>query len=247
MNTRNDRATWIKGGSAKCSIIPPHLRAQPPRLVLLGVPGVGKGTQAEFLCAGLKICHLSTGDVFRAAKCLSDDEQTPSMKEALVHMRHGELVPDETVLNLVRERKVCVRCRGGFLLDGFPRTVPQAEALEQLLQEEQIRIEAVLNYTLPFDLIIQRLSGRRTCQECRAVFHIVARPPHMPDVCDHCGGILGQREDDLPEVVEARMLAYEKETKPLIDFYLGHGLLRTISAEGSPERIFERTLAILDN
>lgn len=246
MNTRNDRATWVKGGSAKCSI-PPRWRAQPPHLVLLGAPGVGKGTQAEFLCAGLKVCHLSTGDVFRAAKSLSDDEQTPPMKEALVHMCHGELVPDKTVLDLVRERKVCLRCGGGFLLDGFPRTVPQAEALEQLLDEEKIRLDAVLNYTLPFAEIIERLSGRRTCQECRAVFHVVARPPHRPDVCDHCGGILVQREDDLPEVVEARMLAYEKETKPLVDFYVGHGLLRTISAEGSPERIFERTLAILDN
>lgn len=245
MNEKNDRAIWIKGGKAECSI-PPKPRAHPARLVLLGAPGVGKGTQAELLCAGMGVCQLSTGDIFRASKCLPEDERSPAMSDALGYMKRGDLVPDTTVLNLIRERTRCLNCRGGFLLDGFPRTVPQAQALDGLLEENNVRIEAVLNYALPIATIVDRLSGRRTCASCKAVFHVSARPPRVADVCDHCGGKLLQREDDRPEAVEVRMLAYENSTKPLIDYYAGHGLLRTISAEGSPEQIYERTLAILD-
>lgn len=245
MNGKNDRAAWIKAGGAECSI-PPLPRALPPRLILLGAPGVGKGTQAELLCAGLGVCQLSTGDVFRAAKCLCESERTPALNAALAHMMRGDLVPDETVLNLIRERTRCLRCRGGFLLDGFPRTVPQAEALDELLAHENIRLEAVLNYSLPIETIINRLSGRRTCSGCKAVFHASMRPPRVADVCDHCGDGLVQREDDRPEAVRVRMDAYEKSTKPLIDYYAEHGLVRTISAEGTPEEIYERTLAVLD-
>jgi len=245
MSEKNDRASWLKGPQARCSI-PPKPRTQPPRLVLLGAPGVGKGTQAELLCSGFGVCQLSTGDIFRASKCLCEAERSPAMNEALGYMKRGDLVPDSTVLNLIRERTRCLNCRGGFLLDGFPRTVPQAEALNELLEENRIRLEAVLNYTLPFDTIVDRLSGRRTCPNCKSVFHISARAPKVADVCDHCGGTLVQREDDRPEAVEVRMLAYETSTKPLIDFYAGHGLLRTISAAGTPEQIYERTMAILD-
>jgi len=241
MKPRNDRGSWLQGPAVACSI-PPKFRTNPPRLVLLGAPGVGKGTQAELLCAGLEVCHLSTGDVFRAAKCACDTEQTEAMKEALNFMRRGALVPDTTVLDLIRERKPCLRCRGGFLLDGFPRTVPQAEALDQLLADENIKLDAVLNYVLPLDVIVKRLSGRRTCQECKAVFHTTARPPKVADVCDFCGGVLIQREDDLPAAVEERMTVYEKSTKPLADYYQSRGLLQSIPAEGTPEQIFERTL-----
>ena len=245
MNEQNDRAAWIKAGDAQCSI-PAKPRAFPPRLILLGAPGVGKGTQAELLCAGLGVCQLSTGDVFRAAKCLGASERTPALNEALDSMQRGQLVPDETVLNLIRERTRCLRCRGGFLLDGFPRTVPQAEALNELLVQESIRLEAVLNYTLPLSTIVSRLSGRRTCSGCMAVFHLSARPPRVVDVCDHCGGKLVQREDDRPETVWVRMEAYERSTRPVIQYYAEHGLVRTISAAGEPERIYERTLAILE-
>lgn len=245
MSECNDRASWLKGGQVQCSI-PAKPRAQPPRFVLLGAPGVGKGTQAKLLCAGMGVCQLSTGDVFRASKCLPAAERSPAINEALGFMKRGELVPDSTVLNLIRERVRCLNCRGGFLLDGFPRTVPQAEALEALLKEYLIRLEAVLNYTLPFATIVNRLSGRRTCADCKSVFHVSARPSRVPGVCDHCGGGLIQREDDQPEAVEVRMLAYERSTKPLMDYYAEHGLLRTISAEGSPEQIYERTMAILD-
>lgn len=245
MNEKNDRASWIKAGSAQCSV-PPKPRALPPRLILLGAPGVGKGTQAELLCAGLGVCQLSTGDIFRAAKCLGEAERTPAINDALGSMKRGDLVPDETVLNLIRERMRCLRCRGGFLLDGFPRTVPQAEALAELLAQENIQLEAVLNYALPIETIVNRLGGRRTCAACKAVFHVSSRPPRVADVCDHCGGALQHREDDRPEAVRVRMAAYETSTAPLIDYYADRGLVRTISAEGTPEQIYGRTLALLE-
>ena len=245
MNEKNDRAAWIKAGGAQCSI-PAQIRALPPRLILLGAPGVGKGTQAELLCARLGVCQLSTGDVFRAAKCSCESERTSAINDALDYMKRGDLVPDETVLNLIRERTRCLRCHGGFLLDGFPRTVPQAGALDALLAQLNIGLDAVLNYSLPIGTIVNRLGGRRTCSACKAVFHVSARPPRVADVCDHCGGGLLQREDDRPEAVRVRMAAYENSTKPLIDYYAERGLVRTISAEGTPEQIYERTLALLD-
>jgi adenylate kinase len=157
-------------------------------------------------------------------------------------MRRGELVPDTTVLALVAERVSCLRCRGGFLLDGFPRTVAQAEALEDLLKAQKLKLDAVLSYELPLEKVIARLSGRRTCPGCKAVFHVEARPPKTKAVCDHCGGSLYQREDDRPESIKVRMEAYEKSTAPLTDFYRRRGLLISITAEGSPEEIFARTL-----
>jgi adenylate kinase len=246
MSEKNDRASWIKGGSAVCSVPPrPKPNAKPPRLVLLGAPGVGKGTQAELLCDGLGVCQLSTGDIFRASKCLSEHERSPAMSDALGYMKRGDLVPDSTVLNLIRERTQCLQCGGGFLLDGFPRTVPQAEALDRLFKEQGIALEAVLNYSLPIETIVSRLSGRRTCVKCKAVFHLTGRPSKVAGVCDHCGGELQQREDDRAEAVRVRMDAYEKSTKPLIQYYSQRGLLRDVAAEGSPELIYQRTLAVL--
>jgi len=215
------------------------------RLVLLGAPGVGKGTQAELLCAKLATCHLSTGDVFRAAKRLRPCDCTPSLTSALEYMRRGDLVPDETVLGIVAERGECLKCQGGFLLDGFPRTVAQAEALEKLLTERDLKLDAVLNYQLPLEQVVARLSGRRTCAGCKAVFHVQALPPKVEGLCDHCGGKLEQREDDRPESIRVRMAAYEKSTLPLADFYQRRGLLVNIAAEGSPESIFQRTMSSL--
>jgi adenylate kinase len=244
MELKRDRKAWIRGGTALCEPPPPpnHL---PRRLVLLGAPGVGKGTQAELLCANLGACHLSTGDIFRAAKALEAGERTPALTAALDYMRRGDLVPDETVLALVAERVGCLRCEGGFLLDGFPRTVAQAEALEKLLAGERLKLDAVLSYDLPLDKVVSRLSGRRTCPSCKAVFHIDARPPKVAGVCDHCGGKLYQREDDRPESIRVRMEAYERMTSPLADFYRQRKLLLSIVAEGSPEDIFKRTLDAL--
>lgn len=244
MNEKTDRAAWIKGGTAQCSVAPSQVD-RPLRLVLLGAPGVGKGTQAELISAKLGACQLSTGDVFRAAKSTDPCDRTPKLNEALDFMRRGDLVPDETVLGIVRERARCLRCGGGFLLDGFPRTVAQAEALEDVLKEQGITLDAVLSYELPIERIIARLAGRRTCEKCKAVFHVESIPPKREGVCDHCGGTLVQREDDRPESIRVRMEAYETSTRPLADFYAARGLLRTISADGTPEEIFQRTLEAL--
>jgi adenylate kinase len=247
MITKNDRGAWLKGGAALCSITPKLPPGKTWRLVLLGAPGVGKGTQAQLLAEELGACHLSTGDVFRAAKCLTDGERSPALDHALGFMRRGELVPDEIVLDMVGERVGCLRCCGGFLLDGFPRTVAQAEALERLLQREKVALTAVLDYELPIETIVARLGGRRTCSGCKAVFHVTGLPPRVEDICDHCGGKLIQREDDRPEAIRVRMAAYEKSTRPLIEFYQQRGLLVTIAAAATPDETFQRTVKMLND
>ena len=239
-----DRAAWFKGASVECSIdsSPPD---RPFRLVLLGAPGVGKGTQAELISQRLRPCHLSTGDVFRAAKSLPASERTPAITQALACMQRGELVPDDTVINIVRERSRCMTCPAGFLLDGFPRTVRQAEALDVLLTQLGVKLDAVLSYDMPLEQVIARLSGRRTCAGCKAVFHVTGRPPKVPDVCDNCGGQLVLREDDRPESIRVRMQAYQTSTAPLTDYYQKAGLLVSLSAAGAPEEIYQRTAAAL--
>jgi adenylate kinase len=238
---KHDRTAWLKGGEWLCQMPARTPRGEPLRLVLLGAPGVGKGTQAEMLHNYFGACHLSTGDVFRDAKNSCEDNLSATSRAALDFMRRGALVPDETVLEIVAERVRCLRCSGGFLLDGFPRTVKQAEALEKLLQREKVKLDAVINYDLPIEKIISRLSGRRTCSHCKSVYHISNQPPQRPNLCDRCGAKLIQREDDRPESVQVRMAAYELSTRPLIDFYSERKLLRTISAAGGPEEIFRRT------
>ena len=241
---KNDRAAWIQGPSARCET-PPEAIANPWRLILLGAPGVGKGTQADLLHQRLRACHLSTGDVFRAAGKQNECDLSPAMKAALDYMRRGALVPDATVWDMVRERTGCLRCGGGFLLDGFPRTLAQAESLKQLMETENLPLTAVINYELPVNEIVARLSGRRTCEKCKAVFHLVERPPKKEGVCDRCSGRLYQREDDRPESIKVRLEAYDRSTAPLISFYRELGLLLSIEATGSPESICERTLAAL--
>jgi adenylate kinase len=238
-----DRAAWLQGPSAECESVP-ETRHAPWRLVLLGAPGVGKGTQAGLLNQRLGACHLSTGDVFRAAG-RSDCEPSAAMKEALGYMRRGELVPDATVWEMVRERIACLRCGGGFILDGFPRTLGQAELLQQLLASERLALTAVVNYELPASEIVSRLGGRRTCEKCKSVFHVTERPPEVEGVCDRCDGKLFQREDDRPESVKVRLEAYELSTAPLIEFYRKAGLLVRVAATGSPDEILELTLTDL--
>jgi adenylate kinase len=241
-----DRAAWIQGPSANCN--PRPERAQEPwRLILLGAPGVGKGTQADLLHQRLHACHLSTGDVLRSATSRAECDQSPAMKAALQFMRRGDLVPDSIVWEMVLERSGCLRCGGGFLLDGFPRTLAQAESLNQLLENQRLELTAVLNYRLPRNEIVARLSGRRTCQDCKAVYHVSELPPKVADICDRCGGKLFQREDDRPESVNVRLEAYEQSTAPLIEFYQRSKILLTISAGGSPEEICERTIAALED
>jgi adenylate kinase len=241
---QNDRMTWLQGPAATCSHLPPGAD-HPWRIILLGAPGVGKGTQAQLLCTKLGACHLSTGDVFRAAKGAGAAQLTPAMKEAVCCMQAGKLVSDETVLAVVRERTPCLRCRGGFILDGFPRTVPQAEALGATLREQHLALDAVVNLAMPLPEIVARLSGRRTCAKCKAVYHITGRPSTQAGICDTCGGALVQREDDRPESVEVRMQAYEASTAPLASYYEAQGLLMSVAATGTPEEICGRVVAAL--
>ena len=244
MLAKNDRAAWLKGPAVNCSV-PPVTHLYPRRFILLGAPGAGKGTQAELLSQRLGACQLSTGDVFRAAKSTPECDRSPAINSALEAMKRGELVSDQTVLDVIRERRGCLKCGGGFLLDGFPRTVQQAEALHQLLVSEDIKLDAVLSYTLPIDTIVARLGGRRTCEKCKAVYHVQTKPPKAEGVCDACGGRLIQRDDDKPEAIKVRMAAYEASTAPLADYYRKQMLLVAVHAEGSPEEIYHRTMGLL--
>ncbi len=242
---KNDRAAWLHGPSGVCSSVPNGSQGR-WRLILLGAPGVGKGTQAELLHERLGACHLSTGDVFRAATGRNGCEQSPAMTAALEYMKRGELVPDATVWEMVRERTGCLRCQGGFILDGFPRTLGQAEALNHLIEEEKLSLTAVVDYEMPLEEVVARLSGRRTCRECKAVFHVKQQPAKVDGVCDHCGGALFQREDDRAEAVTVRMEVYQRSTAPLIEYYKKLGLLVAVPAVGSPEDICERTIGALE-
>lgn len=243
-HNQRDRTAWLKGGKAECKV-KPATQAKPWRLVLLGAPGIGKGTQAERLSQKLGACQLSTGDVFRAAKCIAEGERSPAIREALDYMKAGKLVPDETVVDMVKERTHCLHCDGGFLLDGFPRTVAQAEALAKLLQDEKLSLDGVISYELSMEEILSRLSGRRTCEKCKASFHTKDLPPRVEGVCDHCGGKLYQREDDRPEAIRVRMATYEKSTAPLINYYEKKGLLIRVQCGKMPEETFQRTLKVL--
>jgi adenylate kinase len=238
-----NRAAWLQGGDARSEEVPPP-RGRPYRIVLLGPPGAGKGTQAELLCRDLGTCHLSTGDIFRAAQCQA--EPSPALKAALEAMRRGELVSDAMVVSLVRERAECLRCRGGFLLDGFPRTRAQAEALDGLLAELGVSLDGALSYDLPLQVLVARLGGRRTCAGCKMVYHVTSRPPRAPGVCDQCGERLIQRDDDRPESIRVRMRAYEEHARPLAAYYERTGKLVSIRAWGTVEEVLQRSLKALD-
>ena len=242
---QNDRAAWLRGPGVTDSV-PPTPVDRPCRVVLLGAPGVGKGTQAQLLAQKFGACHLSTGDVFRAAKSLGEKNLTPAMNVAMACMKAGRLVPDATVLDVVRERVGCLKCEGGFILDGFPRTVLQAEALEKLLKDHDLALDGVLDFVLPLDQIVARLSGRRTCSGCKAVYHVTGRPPKVADICDVCGKALIQRDDDRPEAIRVRMKAYDESTSPLTAYYKARKLLLSVSADGTPEEICARAVAALD-
>lgn len=242
MKEKPDRLGWLKGG--ECNVVTEH-RPRPCRFVLLGAPGVGKGTQAQLLAELFDSYHLSTGDILRAAKISPIDcRRSPVMAEAVSFMDAGQLVPDEVVLGLIAEREKYSHSGAGFLLDGFPRTVAQAVMLENLLGKLHVQLDAVLSYELPLEKIVARLSGRRTCPICKTVFHDQTRPPKQPGLCDDCGAELFHSEDD--RAVRERMQAYETRTAPLADFYRSRDLFITISAEGTSEEIFERTLEALN-
>jgi adenylate kinase len=206
------------------------------RLVLVGPPGAGKGTQAEFIAAHLSIPKISTGDIFRANVAGA----TPLGLEAKRYMDSGQLVPDEVTINMVRARLAEPDAADGFLLDGFPRTLPQATALDKLLADLGVSLDVVLEVIVDNDEVIRRLSGRRTCRTCGKIWHEVFDPPKNEGVCDRCGGELYQRDDDKPETVAERLRVYARDTAPLIDFYGAQGKLVGIDATGPVEDVTER-------
>lgn len=211
-------------------------------LILLGPPGAGKGTQAKLLSARHGIPHISTGDIFRAAI----REGTPLGTRAKEFLDRGALVPDEIVIGIVADRLKAEDCRGGFLLDGFPRTLPQAEALDRYLAGAGRPLTAAIDLEAGEEVLIRRLSGRRVCRVCGAPYHVDTNPPREPGRCDRCGGELYQRDDDRPETVAERLRVYEAQTRPLIDYYERRGLLRRVEADGGIEAVdaaIERALA----
>ncbi len=236
---KQDRTAWLQGPSARCETVP-QCYSLPWRLVLLGAPGAGKGTQADLLNRRLHACHLSTGDVFRAATI--QPEPSPAMKEALAYMNRGELVPDATAWDIVSERADCLKCAGGFILDGFPRTLAQAVSLQTLMKDQELALHAVINYTLPAETIVARLGGRRTCENCKAVYHLTNCPPKVEGRCNRCDGNLIHREDDRPEAIQVRLEAYHRSTTPLIEYYDKLKLLVAVDASGSPEDVFARAV-----
>ncbi|MGB9661579.1 MAG: adenylate kinase [Moorellaceae bacterium] len=195
------------------------------RLVLLGPPGAGKGTQAQEVSRRLNIPHISTGDMFRAA-IRSDTELGRKAKE---YLESGRLVPDELVIALVKDRLSCRDCEAGFLLDGFPRTVPQAEALDAWLEQNGWKLDAVLDIEVPQEVLLVRLSGRRVCQQCGLNYHVVYNPPRIPEHCDRCGGRLLQRSDDKEDTVKERLEVYGQQAAPLKEYYRERGVLREIN------------------
>jgi adenylate kinase len=211
------------------------------RLVLVGPPGAGKGTQAEFIAAHLAVPKISTGDIFRANVAGG----TPLGIEAKRYMDGGQLVPDEVTINMVRERLAEADAADGFLLDGFPRTLPQASALDKLLADLGVGLDLVLELVVDEDEVVRRLSGRRTCRGCSKIWHEMFDAPTKPGVCDRCGGQLYQRDDDKPETVSERLRVYGRDTAPLVDYYGAQGKLVGIDATGPVEDVTVRAIDAL--
>lgn len=204
-------------------------------IILLGPPGAGKGTQAKSISKEYKIPHISTGDIFR--KNIS--EKTPLGLEAKGYMDNGQLVPDELTINLVKDRLTHDDCVNGFMLDGFPRTVKQAEALDAFLMERHIDIDAALLIDAPKELIVERMTGRRVCSHCGETYHVVNIPPKVEDVCDECGSALVQRKDDNLETVLERLDVYDRQTAPLVEYYKGRGKLKSVDGSKELHEVFE--------
>ncbi|MCL2152708.1 MAG: adenylate kinase [Oscillospiraceae bacterium] len=205
------------------------------RLILLGPPGAGKGTQAEELVKRLGVPQISTGDILRGAV----KQGTPVGLKAKLYMDAGDLVPDDVIIGVVKERLMSPDCGNGYIFDGMPRTINQAEALD----EQGVVIDAALSIEVPDEEILRRLGGRRTCPECGAVYHVVTKPPLAPGICDACGAALITRKDDDPDTISNRLMTYHKETEPLKAYYKSQGKLITVNGVGS---VGETVAATLD-
>ena len=211
------------------------------KIIMLGAPGAGKGTQAKQIAAKFSVPHISTGDIFRA----NIKENTELGKRAKEFMDQGMLVPDSLTLELIMDRFQNPDCANGYVLDGFPRTIPQAEALTKALAEKGEKIDYAINVEVPDESIVRRMSGRRACLTCGATYHIKYNAPEKENVCDACGAELVLRDDDKPETVLKRLAVYHDQTQPLIDYYKNEGVLREVDGTKDMKEVFDDILAIL--
>lgn len=211
------------------------------KIVMLGAPGAGKGTQAAKISAKYNVPHISTGDIFRA----NIKEGTPLGKKAKEYMDQGMLVPDELVLDLIVDRLGKEDAKDGYVLDGFPRTIPQAKALDEALTKQGDKLDAAIDISVPDENIVNRMSGRRACLGCGATYHLVYAAPKTEGVCDVCGKDLVLRDDDKPETVTKRLDVYHEQTQPLIDYYNTSGILKTIDGTIDINEVFNNIVAIL--
>src|SRR5690625_4023015 len=212
-------------------------------IILMGLPGAGKGTQAEKISQTYNIPHISTGDMFR----LAIKEETELGKKAKQYMDQGELVPDEVTNGIVEERLSKGDCAKGYLLDGFPRTIPQAEALDEITTKLDRQLDYVIHVDVPEEKLLERLTGRRVCSTCGSSYHITYNPPKVEGVCDKDGGALTQRDDDTAETVQKRLTVNMEQAKPLLDFYKEKGILITIDGDQPIDKVFTDIQAKLDN
>lgn len=211
------------------------------KIIMLGAPGAGKGTQAKKIASKYEIPHISTGDIFRA----NIKNGTELGKKAKSFMDQGLLVPDELTVDLVMDRIQKEDCKNGYILDGFPRTIPQAESLDQALKALGDKLDYAIEVDVPDENIVKRMAGRRACVHCGATYHIVHAPTKVENICDVCGGDLILRDDDKPETVTKRLTVYHNQTKPLIDYYKEEGILETVDGTADLEDVFKAVVAIL--
>ncbi len=212
------------------------------KIIMLGAPGAGKGTQAKKIAAKYGVPHISTGDIFRA----NIKNGTELGQKAKVYMDQGLLVPDELVVDLIMDRFQEPDCVKGYVLDGFPRTIPQAKALDDALAKNEDAVEFAIDVDVPDENIVNRMAGRRACVGCGGTYHMVTIPPKQEGICDVCSGELILREDDKPETVEKRLKVYHDQTQPLIEYYKGKGVLKTVDGTKSPETTFEEIIKIIE-
>lgn len=212
------------------------------KIIMLGAPGAGKGTQAKRIASKYNIPHISTGDIFRA----NIKNGTELGKKAKVYMDQGLLVPDELVVDLIMDRFQEADCQNGYVLDGFPRTIPQAKALDEALAKNNDAMEYAIDVDVPDENIVNRMAGRRACVGCGGTYHLETIPSKVEGICDTCGGELILREDDKPETVLNRLKVYHDQTQPLIEYYQGKGILKTVDGTKSPEAVLEDIIRIIE-
>ena len=211
------------------------------KIVMLGAPGAGKGTQAKMISEKYNVPHISTGDIFRA----NIKENTPLGQKAKEYMDKGLLVPDELVVDLVVDRLAQDDAKNGYVLDGFPRTIPQAEALTEALDKIGEKLDYAIDVDVPDENIVNRMSGRRACLNCGATYHLISIPPKVEGICDRCGSEIVLREDDKPETVQKRLKVYHEQTQPLIDYYKNQGILKSVDGTQPMDEVFKAIVTIL--